>query len=208
MLKSLTKLAAAAAISAACVATPASAATEVGTLLRDANHTITNMRHDPALGPARDMISHARAIYIVPKLVKGGFIFGAEGGDGVLLKRTAHGWSNPKFYGMGSASFGLQIGIEQAELVFIINSERALRGIESGNFKIGGQGGITVATLSAGAEGATTLRGGDMVVWTSATGAYGGLTFNGSVIKADDEENAAFKGGPVAEDLRKNLSGL
>jgi SH3 domain-containing YSC84-like protein 1 len=208
MLKTLAKLAAATALSATVLATPASAASDVGMLLRDANHTVSNMRHDPAFAQARDMVSHARAIYIVPKLVKGGFIFGAEGGDGVLLKRTAHGWSNPKFYGMGSASFGFQIGLEQAELVFIINSDRALRGIESGNFKIGGQGGITVATLSAGAEGATTLRGGDMVVWTSATGAYGGLTFNGSVIKADDDENAAYKGGPVAEELRHNLAGL
>ena len=58
----------------------------------------------------------------MPKLVKGGFIFGAEGGDGVLLRRTGHGWSEPNFYGMGSASFGLQVGLEQAELVFIINS--------------------------------------------------------------------------------------
>ena len=207
MLKTLAKLAASAAV-AATLATPAMAASDVGELLRHANQTVIHMRHDPALGPAKDMLSHARAIYIVPKLVKGGFIFGAEGGDGVLLKRTAHGWSQPRFYGMGSGSFGLQIGLEQAELVFIINSERALRGIEGGNFKIGGNGGITVATLSAGAEGATTLRGGDMVVWTSATGAYGGLTFNGSVIKADEDENAAFKGGPLSEELRHNLAGL
>ena len=83
------------------------------------------------------MMDGAKAVYIVPKLVKGGFIFGAEGGDGVLLRRTAHGWSEPKFYGMGSASFGLQAGLEQAELVFIINSNRALSGIEHGNFKLG-----------------------------------------------------------------------
>ena len=208
MLKSLAKLASAAALSTAVIASPAFAASDTARLLHDANHVVNNMRHDPAFGTARDMLSHARAVYIVPKLVKGGFIFGAEGGDGVLLKRTEHGWSDPKFYGMGSGSFGLQVGLEQAELVFIINSERALRGIEAGNFKIGGNGGITVATLSAGAEGATTLRGGDMVVWTSATGAYGGLTFNGSVIKADDEENAAPRNGPAAMELKHNLGSL
>ena len=47
-----------------------------------------------------------------------------------------------------------------------------------------------------------------MTVWTSATGAYGGLTLNGSVIKADDEENAAPRNGPVAEELRHNLGSL
>jgi lipid-binding SYLF domain-containing protein len=91
-------------------------------VLRQANQTGSHLRSDPAFGTARNMMQGAEAVYIVPKLVKGGFIFGAEGGDGVLLHRTGHGWSVPRFYGMGSASFGLQAGLEQAELVFIINS--------------------------------------------------------------------------------------
>ena len=208
MIKSLAKLASVAAVAAACISTPASAASDRVELLRHANQTVNHLRHDPAFGTARTLIEGARAVYIVPKLLKGGFIFGAEGGDGVLLKRTGRGWSNPKFYGMGSASFGFQAGLEQAELVFIINSDRALRGIEGGNFKIGAGAGLTVVTLSAGAEGATTARGGDMTVWTSATGAYGGLTLNGTVIKADDEENAAPRNGPAAEELRRNLGSL
>jgi lipid-binding SYLF domain-containing protein len=199
-------LAVALALAATAASFPAAAASDRVELLRDADTTVTNLKHDPAFGTARTMIQNARAVYIVPKLVKGGFIFGAEGGDGVLLIRSGHGWSAPKFYGMGSASFGLQVGLEQAELVFIINSEAALKGIQSGNFKIGGQGGITVATLSGGAEGATTLHGGDIVVWTSATGAYGGLTFNGSVIKADDEENAAPLPARDAAALQHNLA--
>ena len=207
MLKTLAKLAAALAVSAT-LATPALAASDTVKLMRDANHTVNNLRHDPAFGTARTLLANARAVYIVPKLVKGGFIFGAEGGDGVLLKRTRTGWSNPRFYGMGSASFGFQAGLEQAELVFIINSDRALRGIEGGNFKIGAGAGLTVVTLSGGAEGATTARGGDMTIWTSATGAYGGLTLNGSVIKADDDENADFKPGPASEELRHNLGSL
>ncbi|HZQ39278.1 MAG TPA: lipid-binding SYLF domain-containing protein [Rhizomicrobium sp.] len=212
MLKTLTfkgmaKLASAAALAAVALSAPAQAS-DRGELLRDANRTVSHLRSDPAFGTARTMLQGAEAVYIVPKLVKGGFIFGAEGGDGVLLKRTGHGWSEPRFYGMGSASFGLQAGLEQAELVFIINSKRALNGIEKGEVKIGGQGGITVATLSAGAEGATTLHGGDMVVWTSGTGAYAGLTFNGTVIKQDKDENASPATGPEAQALRRNLASI
>lgn len=207
MLKSLAKLASVAAVAAAMLTLPAQAS-DKSDLLRDANRTVNNLRHDPAFATARTMLQGAEAVYIVPKLVKGGFIFGAEGGDGVLLHRTGHGWSTPRFYGMGSASFGLQAGLQQAELVFIINSKRALRGIESGNFKIGAAAGLTVATLSSGAEGATTARGGDMVVWTSGTGAYAGLTFNGSVIKADSDENAVPATGPEAQRLRKNLASI
>jgi lipid-binding SYLF domain-containing protein len=186
----------------------ADAASDKVRLLDHASETVMHLRSDPAFGTARTMLQGAEAVYIVPRLVKGGFIFGAEGGDGVLLHRTGKGWGVPRFYGMGSASFGLQIGLEKAELVFIINSKRALRGIEKGEVKLGAGAGLTVVTLSGGAEGATTAHGGDIVVWTSGTGAYGGLTFNGTVIKQDKELNEVPATGPAAQRLRKNLASI
>jgi len=208
MKTSFPKLAAAAALTALAFSVPAQAASDKGELLRDANHAVNDLRHDPAFSTARDMLGDAKAIYIVPKLVKGGFIFGAEGGDGVLLRRTANGWGTPRFYGMGSASFGLQAGLEQAELIFIINSDRAISGIEHGNFKLGAGAGVTLVNLSSGAEGATTAHGGDIVVWTSGSGAYAGLTFNGSIISPDKDMNATPTTGPEAEELRHNLGSL
>ena len=206
-MKTVSALAAAATLTALAFAAPAAQASDKGDLVRDANHAINDLKHDPAFGTARTMLQDAKAIYIVPKLVKGGFIFGAEGGDGVLLRRTGHGWSEPRFYGMGSASFGLQAGLEQAELVFIINSDRALAGIEHGNFKLGAGAGVTLVNLSSGAEGATTAHGGDIVVWTSGSGAYAGISFNGSIISPDKDENATPP-GPEAQALRKNLGSL
>jgi lipid-binding SYLF domain-containing protein len=198
-------LAAAAIGVAAFLAGPA-AASDKTELLHDANRVVDHLRHDPAFAQAAKMIDGARAVYIVPKLVKGGFIFGAEGGDGVLLHRIKGGWSAPKFYSMGSASFGLQAGLEQAELVFIINSRQAVDGIEKGNVKLGAGAGLTVVTLSSGAEGATTARGGDIVVWASGSGAYAGLTFNGTVIKEDKDEASQPGGVKESAALRHNLS--
>ncbi len=166
------------------------------------------------------MIHTARAVLIVPRLVKGGFIFGAEGGEGVLLRRSGRTWSSPAFYSLASASFGLQIGLQEAELVMIIMTERGLRGIQQGETKLGAGAGLTVVTLSSAAEGATTARGGDIVVWSSGTGAYGGLTFNGSVVKANDDENSSFYGrratvsgilanrfsNPATRPLQRNLA--
>ena len=190
----LGRIAAAAALATALFAAPAALASDQGELLARANHTVDHLKSDPAFAQAARMIHSARAVLIVPRLVKGGFIFGAEGGDGVLLKRSGRGWSSPAFYSLASASFGLQIGLQEAELVFIIMSDRALRGIQEGSAKLGAGAGITVVTLSSAAEGATTVRGGDIVVWSSGTGAYGGLTFNGSMVKADDDANADFYG--------------
>ena len=208
MKTSFPKLLAAAALTAIAFAAPAQAASDKVELLRDANKAVSDLRRDPAFATARAMLDNARAIYIVPKLIKGGFIFGAEGGEGVLLRRTGGGWSEPRFYDMGSASFGLQAGLQQAELIFIINSDQALAGIEKGNFKLGAGGGVTLVNLSSGAEGATTSRGGDIVVWTSGSGAYAGLTFNGSVITPDKDMNATPTTGPEATALRRTLSSL
>ena len=202
------KLAAASVLALTIFALPAQAASDKAELLRDANRAVSDLKHDPAFATAARMMDGARAIYIVPKLVKGGFIFGAEGGEGVLVRRTGKGWGEPKFYDMGSASFGLQAGLEQAELVFIINSERALSGIEHGNFKLGAGAGLTVVNLSSGAEGATTAHGGDIVVWTSGSGAYAGLTFNGSVISPDKDMNSTPTMGPEAQKLRANLASV
>ncbi len=191
-----TKLAAAAAIVSALFVAPALASDQTE-LIDRANRTVSHLRTDPAFSQAARMIHSARAVLIVPRLVKGGFIFGAEGGDGVLLKRSGRSWSQPAFFSLASASFGLQIGLQQAELVFIIMSDRALSGIVHGETKLGAGAGLTVVTLSSGAEGATTTHGGDIIVWSSGTGAYGGLTFNGSVVKPRNDWNADFYGKDV-----------
>jgi lipid-binding SYLF domain-containing protein len=201
-------LVAALGFSSLALATPARADDKTE-LLHDANLTVNDLKSDPAFATAARMMRGARAVYIVPHLVKGGFIFGAEGGSGVLLRRAANGgWGTPRFYDLASASFGFQAGLQTAKLVFIINSERALSGIEAGNFKIGGQAGITVANLSSGAEGATTARGGDIVVWTSGTGLFGGLAFNGSAITPDRKKNAVPATGREAQALRANLASV
>jgi len=202
-----TSFSALAVVAALVISAPAQAA-EKGELLRDANRTVNHLKSDPAFATAARMLRDAKAVYIVPHLVKGGFVFGAEGGSGVVLRRTGRGWGEPKFYDMGSASFGFQAGLEKAELVFIINSDRALAGIEHGNFKLGGQAGVTVATLSSGAEGATTAHGGDIVVWSSGTGLFGGVAFNGSVITPDKDLNSTPTTGPEAQELRANLAGV
>lgn len=203
MLNKLT-LAAGAFALAATVSAPAFA--DTAELLHDANITVNNLKKDPAFAQAARMINGARAVYIVPHLVKGGFIFGAEGGSGVLLRRTSTGWGTPKFYDMGSASFGLQAGLQKAQLIFIINSQRALDGIDKGEVKLGAGAGLTVVNLSSGAEGATTTHGGDIVVWTSGSGLYGGISLNGSVIKQDKDANESPIPAKEAAALRANLA--
>lgn len=115
------------------------------------------------------------------------------------MAREGRGWSNPAFYTMGSASFGLQIGAQEAEMIWIIQSERALRALMQSQFKVGADAGLTVVTLGSNVGSATGTGGGvaDMVVWASSSGAYAGLTVDGTVIEPRDGWNTAFYGRPV-----------
>ena len=149
-------------------------------LVRKANITLDAARHDPQFGNAADLFKRARGVMVVPNLVKGGFFVGGEGGNGVLMASHGNKWSNPAFYTLASASFGLQIGLEVAELVLFVMSERALNAWMQDQVKLGGQAGLTVVVVGSSAAAAATTRANvDVVAWAKAKGAYAGLTLEG-----------------------------
>ena len=77
----------------------ARAQTDQQVVVDRARRTIDDLRHDKAFGNARQLMHQARAVLIVPRLFKGGFIVGGEGGTGVLLARgSGNTWSDPAFF--------------------------------------------------------------------------------------------------------------
>jgi SH3 domain-containing YSC84-like protein 1 len=176
----------------------ARAASDQQTLIDRASITISDLKRDKEFGTAKTLLQKARAILIVPRLYKGGFFVGGEGGDGLLLTHAQNGWSAPAFYGIGSASFGLQIGLEQSEMILFVMSQKALDALMADQFKIGAEAGLAVVTLGSNVEGATTSAGGaDIVTWASSTGAYAGVSLNGSVIKPSPDSDRAYYGRSV-----------
>jgi lipid-binding SYLF domain-containing protein len=179
----------------------AKAGTDEQNLVDESRITLDHLRTDQEFGSAKDLLRHARAVLIVPNLVKAGFFLGGEGGDGVMLARSANGtWTDPAFYTLASASFGLQIGIQAAEVVMIIQSDKALHALEQDEFKFGAQAGIAVVTLGSSAQAAssTALDSADIIVWSSASGAYAGVTLEGSIVKPRDSYNESYYGHPIA----------
>jgi lipid-binding SYLF domain-containing protein len=164
-------------------------------LVRSAHVTLDEARHDPQFGTSGDLFQTARGVMVVPQLVKGGFFVGGEGGNGVLMARHGNRWSEPAFYTLASASFGLQIGLEVAEVVLFVMSERALNAWMRDEVKLGGQAGLTVLVLGSSAAAAATTHGNvDVIAWAKAKGAYAGITLEGSLIKPRNDWNTAYYG--------------
>jgi lipid-binding SYLF domain-containing protein len=89
--------------------------------------------------PLRDNVRNAKGVLIIPRLLKGGFIFGGSGGSGALLARDAQtgAWSYPAYYTLGSVTVGPQIGGEAAELILMIMTQRGLDSMMASSVKLG-----------------------------------------------------------------------
>ena len=138
----------------------------------------------------------AKGVLVIPAYYKAGFIVGGSYGDGVLMKRLPDGaFGDPAFYRMTGGSVGLQIGMNSAEIVFLILTEKGLEAVLNDEFKIGANVGISVGTFGAGAEAATTTHvGQDIVAYSKNSGLFAGGAFEGAVIKPRKDWNAAVYG--------------
>ena len=166
-------------------------------IIAAATATVERFTTVPQLAEAAKHIPTARAVVVFPDLVKAGFIAGGEGGNGVLLARAPDGsWSAPVFLSLGVASFGLQAGIQQTEVVLAIRSDGALKAVLENQGSIGADSGITMAVYGAGIEGAvTTNAGADIVAFAnSKSGLYAGFSLEGAVFIRRRDLNEAFYG--------------
>jgi lipid-binding SYLF domain-containing protein len=163
---------------------------EAQKLLNKAQQTIEDFKVDPDMTWFRDHLPDAKAVLIVPVLVKGGLIIGGSGGHGALLWRddATDSWSYPAFYFMGSVTFGLQIGGEVAEVVLMVNSERGRDAFLTREFKLGADVSIAAGPVGAGAKVATA----DVLSFSRDKGLFGGLVVEGALIEPRDKWNHGY----------------
>lgn len=145
---------------------------------------------------AQALIRKARGVIVCPRIFRAGFLLGGSGGDCVLSARDSQGnWSSPAFYGIGSGSIGLQAGIQDAEVLMLILTDRGLSAVLDSQFKFGGDASASIGTLGNFIQGATTANAGaDIVVTGKTRGLFAGLTLEGSLLRSQTESNRAFYG--------------
>jgi len=152
--------------------------------VNDSAHLIHHLKQNPDLA---QLLSEARGVFIVPHYGKAGFIFGAQGGDGVVLAKRDGRWTDPAFFNLGGGSVGFQAGATGGSIVMLLMTRRAMDQFEhsSGRWSLNAGGGLTVVRYSGGAE-ASTRGNHDIIVWTDTGGLYGGLTAGVTDITPDN----------------------
>jgi lipid-binding SYLF domain-containing protein len=162
-------------------------------VVEKARLTFGEFLRDENYGWMRDHVKDAKGILIYPQVLKGGFIFGASGGTGVLLAREDKegNFSEPAFYTMGSVSFGLQVGGESAEVVLLVMSQKGIDSLLTSQFRLGGDVSIALGPVGGGAKGDITA---DFISFAKSKGLYAGLNLDGSYLSVRDSLNRAYYG--------------
>jgi len=152
----------------------------------------------PDKGIPDEVMEHAKCIAVVPHMVKGGFVFGAEGGRGVASCRTESGWSAPAFFAITGGSWGLQIGIEGIDLVMIIQDDKGMQRLLSSKFQIGGDASAAAGPVGRHASADTDWKlNAEILTYSRAKGIFAGLTLDGAAIRRDDDSMKAIYGPDV-----------
>jgi len=87
-------------------------------------------------------LSQVKGYLVFPSVIKGGFILGAEYGEGALRVNGA----TKHFYSMTSASIGYQAGVQEHSVLIAFITEASLNNfIKSNGWEAGVDGAITVA---------------------------------------------------------------
>ena len=157
--------------------------------------TFKNFAADPNMGGFRERVKTAMAVFIVPRLIKAGFIIGGSGGSGVLLARDteARKWSYPAFYTMGSGSVGLQIGGAADQMVLLVMTKKGMDSLLTSSFKLGADASIAAGPTGQGAKAATA----DILAYARSKGIFGGLSVEGAVISVREKWNTSYYGQSV-----------
>ena len=154
-----------------------------------------SFKADPQMEWFKDNVSKAKGIFIVPRMIRGGFIIGGSGGSGALMAkhRKTGKWSYPAFYTMGSVSFGLQIGGEASEILLLVMTDKGMDAMLSNEFKLGGDVALAAGPVGAGAKAQTA----DILAYGKAKGAYVGMSLEGAVIAPRYKWNNTYYGKEV-----------
>jgi lipid-binding SYLF domain-containing protein len=130
---------------------------------------------------------------IILRQYKAGFVFGVKGGSGVVLVKdeTTGQWSPPAFIKTGEGSFGLQIGGQSIDSIFLIMNQDGMEMLNKTKFKIGVDASASVGPVGRDAE-AKISPGTAILAYSRAKGLYAGAAFEGGILLNNNTANEKF----------------
>lgn len=169
--------------------------------LVEAVSVLNEVQADPDNAAPFEHLQRARAIAVLPGVVRVGLVLGGQHGSGVISVRGADGhWSPPAFITLNAASLGWQAGISDSDVVLVFRSEVGMRKLIEGKLNLGGDIGIVVGRSAHQVDTATDIRyRAEVASYARSRGLYAGLSFEGADLSPDTEADTMLYGAEFAD---------
>ena len=177
-------------------ATAAVAAQREDVRAGDAVRVVQQIQSIPESAIPDRLLDEARAIVVVPDTIKAGFMVGGRRGLGLMSVKSPDGtWSNPVFVKLAGASFGLQAGVQSADVILVFRTERGVDSIVNGKITLGADAGIAAGPVGRNAAAATDGEfKAEIWSWSRARGLFAGVALDGAVLSIDNGANRTAYG--------------
>jgi SH3 domain-containing YSC84-like protein 1 len=165
-------------------------------LLLDSEEVLDGLVSDQDEGFPQELLQHTKAIVVFPNLVKAAVFAGARIGKGVVVVRSPKTgkWNPPAFIKSRQASWGIQAGIQEAELVLLVVTNAGLKQLFKRQFSFGEGPQIAIGpvgkTLDLNLD--ELLSKNDILAYSRINGLFVGLSFEGTVILSDKNANYEY----------------
>lgn len=163
---------------------------------QNAVRVMTDIQQIPESAIPDKLLDEARAIVVVPDMLKIGFVVGGRSGHGLMSVKTPDNtWSNPVFVKLTGGSIGFQAGVQSADVVLVFRNDRSLESIVNGKVTLGADAGVAAGPVGRNASAATDgqLKA-EIWSWSRARGLFAGVAIDGAVLSIDYPANEAVYG--------------
>jgi lipid-binding SYLF domain-containing protein len=147
----------------------------------------------------QELLEKAECVIVMPSMTKVALGIGGSYGRGAMVCRsgkTFNGpWGAPAMYALEGGSFGLQLGAESTDVVFLVMNNRGVDALLSSKVKLGAN-----ASAAAGPKGRTleastdvTMRA-EILSYSRARGLFAGVSLEGTSLRPDNDANTDVYG--------------
>ena len=145
----------------------------------------------------KNILEQATCVGVVPGMIKGAFVFGAQFGLGVVTCRTPHGWSAPVFIRLAGGSWGLQIGGQSTDLFLVAVSNRGFQDLLKSKFKIGADASAAAGPVGRAGQAATDWKMNVVFLcFLRNKGIFAGNSLDGTRVTQNKVDTETYYGAP------------
>lgn len=153
-------------------------------------------------GIPHDLLQKSYCVVVIPSVKKAALGVGGRFGKGAAVCRTDNGrgaWGAPLMVTLGGGSFGLQIGGQSSDYVFLVMNPKGIDNLLKSKFTLGADCSVAAGPKGRSMEAATDAQmRAEILTYSRSRGIFAGLSLEGAVLKQDEDSNFDVYGGDIA----------